>query len=102
MHKIQFYPMDVTYKGKDSKPYILVFGRAVDGKTITVIDDSFMPYFWAILKKNEDPSKFRKSIEGLSEKKDDEVFRIIDTQVQKKNYIGEDVEAVKITVNQPK
>lgn len=102
MPKIQFYPLDVTYKVRDSKPHILVFGRAVDGKTITVIDDSFMPYFWAILRKGEDPSKFRKSIEGLSEKQDNDVLKIIDTQVQKKNYIGDDIEAVKITVNQPK
>ncbi|MCX6707396.1 MAG: hypothetical protein NT001_04630, partial [Candidatus Woesearchaeota archaeon] len=102
MSKIQFYPLDVTYKVKDNRPHILIFGRAVDGKTITVIDDSFMPYFWAILKKGEDSSRFRKSIEGLSEKQDDGILKIIDTQIQKKNYIGEDEEAIKIIVNQPK
>ena len=63
MPKIQFYPLDVTYKVKDNKAVIFVFGRAADGKTICVIDDSFHPYFWVLLRKGESIEKFRKYAE---------------------------------------
>ncbi|MCX8147339.1 MAG: ribonuclease H-like domain-containing protein, partial [Candidatus Woesearchaeota archaeon] len=102
MAKIQFYPLDATYRVKDNKAYILLFGRAVDGKTICVVDDSFAPYFWVILKKEADIPKFRKSVEGLVKSEKDEILKITATEIARKNYLGDDVDAVKIILNQPK
>ncbi|MFO8016577.1 MAG: DNA-directed DNA polymerase [Candidatus Woesearchaeota archaeon] len=102
MPKIQFYPLDATYRVRDDRPHILLFGRTVDGSTITVVDSTFMPYFWAIPEKGEDIHSFARSIEGLSEKKDDSTLKIVSTEVQKRKYLGDEIEAVKVTVNQPK
>ena len=99
MPKIQFYPLDMAYKVRDNKPVIYIFGRAVDGKTITVIDDSFRPYFWVIPK--HDSSEFMKSVEGLSEKDGDTVLSVTGSEKAKKDYLGNDVDAVKVIVNQP-
>ncbi|MFC1732016.1 DNA-directed DNA polymerase [candidate division KSB1 bacterium] len=101
MPKIQFFPLDATYKVKDNKSTIYLFGRAVDGKTICILDENFLPYFWVILKKGESMSKFRNYAEGLQEKNKNDVYRVEKTEVSKKQYLGETVEAVKISVNQP-
>ncbi|MBD3313271.1 hypothetical protein GF345_02415 [Candidatus Woesearchaeota archaeon] len=102
MPKIQFYPLDATYRVKADKPVIYIFGRAADGKTITVVDDSFKPYFWVILEQGEDPAAFMKSVNGMSEKVKDDVLTIINADKHKKDYLGDEVEAIRITVNQPK
>lgn len=101
MLKVQFYPLDVTYKVRDNKSEIFIFGRAVDGKSICIVDDSFLPYFWVLLKKGESIDSFRKYAEGLVEKENDDVLKVEKTDVKKKKYMGEDVEAVKVYVNQP-
>lgn len=101
MPKIQFYPLDVTYKVKDSKAAIFLFGRAADGRTICIVDDDFRPYFWVLLKKGENMDRFRKYAEGLREKENDEILNVERTEAKKKKYLGEDVEAVRIIVNQP-
>ena len=54
MAKIMFYLLDITYKVKNGKPVIYMFGRTADGKQVCVIDDSFRPYFYIIPKKDKD------------------------------------------------
>src|SRR3989344_7945815 len=101
MPKILFYPIDVTYKVKDSKAVIFLFGRAADGRTICIIDDDFRPYFWVLLKKGENMDHFRKYAEGLREKEKDEILNVEKTEAKRKKYLGEDLDVVRITVNQP-
>ncbi|MBU0535650.1 MAG: DNA-directed DNA polymerase [Nanoarchaeota archaeon] len=102
MPKIQFYPLDAAYKVRNNKPVLLLFGRAIDGKTITVVDDSFSPYFWVILKRSEDSADFIKSVQGMTEKDNDVIYTITKAEKHKKDYLGDEVEAIRITVNQPK
>ncbi len=48
--KVQFYPLDITYKVEDNKAKIYLFGRTLDNKQICIIDDQFQPYFFVLLK----------------------------------------------------
>jgi DNA polymerase elongation subunit (family B) len=41
MAKIRFYPVDITYKVKDGKPVIYIFGRTDKGEQVCVEDSSF-------------------------------------------------------------
>lgn len=102
MPKIQFYPTDLTYKIADNKPEILIFGRAVDGKTICIIDDSFQPYFYIILKKNSDKDKFIEDISRISTKEKELLHSVLDVETLKKNFLGKEVEVLKVILNQPK
>ena len=45
---IQFFPMDATYKVIDGKAVINLYGRAIDGSQICVLDRNFEPYFYVI------------------------------------------------------
>ncbi len=100
--KLQFYPLDITYKLIDDKAALLIFGRTVKGDQVCVIDDKFDPYFWVILKDENDIDSFVKKVEKIKveEKKyNAEVFR---TEVKKKKFLGEEVKAVKVYCNLPK
>jgi len=39
--KIQFFPLDITYKVVNEKAVIYLYGRTVDGKQICVTHDNF-------------------------------------------------------------
>ena len=54
MLKIQFFPLDVTYKIIDEKAVIHLFGITSKGEQICVLDSNFKPYFWVIPKKERD------------------------------------------------
>jgi DNA polymerase elongation subunit (family B) len=102
MVKVQFYPLDIAYREVDNKAWIYVFGKASDGKTICVIDDSFQPYFYIILKKDADTTKFREEVEKVTAEQRGTVFSVTGTEVVDKKYLGKDVKAVKVAVNLPK
>jgi len=69
MPKIQFFPLDVTYKIIDETPVIHLFGTTIDGKQICVLDSSFQPYLWVIPKKGKDIEAKLKKVKK-EEKKD--------------------------------
>ena len=48
--KIQFFPLDATYKVQDGKAVINLYGRASDGRQLTILDYNFEPYFYVIPK----------------------------------------------------
>ena len=48
--KLRFYPIDVDFSFVNSKPAIRIFALAADGKKLILLDSSFKPYFYAILK----------------------------------------------------
>ena len=60
MVQIEFMPVDYDYFDWQGRNYALVIGRTKEGKRALVID-SFLPYFWAVLK------------DGVSEKKIKEI-----------------------------
>lgn len=43
-----FFPYSITYKVKDNKAVIYIFGKTKDGERVCVVDDSFEPYFYVL------------------------------------------------------
>ena len=71
--KIQFYPLDLTYKIVDNKPLIYIYGKTTNEEQICVIDDSFEPYFYVLLRDEDDLDEFcKKAVKIKIEDKDRE------------------------------
>ncbi|MFO8016986.1 MAG: DNA-directed DNA polymerase [Candidatus Woesearchaeota archaeon] len=101
MAKIQFYPTDITYKVREGRPVIFIFGRDTDGRTVCLTDDTFKPYFWVMLKDDADADSFRKETEMMREESKTGPLRVEATETAKRNYLGEEKELVRVFVNQP-
>ncbi len=101
MPKLQFYPIDLTYKVVGGKPHVYIYGRTKDGKQICVIDDSFEPYFYVVPAKGRALSSLKDLLRGMKEEKEGRVYEVMKVSIKKKYLLGGEVEALKVTVNVP-
>ncbi len=97
--KIRFFPLDVAYKTIDGKPVIYLFGRTDDNKQVCVLYDKFQPYFYVIPKKDADIAQ---KLKEFSISRNGEVIGIPDIEMVKKNYMGNEVDAIKVFVKLPR
>lgn len=103
MEKIQFFPMDIdSVTNPVGKGMIRLFGRTTNGERVCVLDDSFEPYFWVIPKERTEVEKFREKIDGIKVKDKDRLAFVTRTEIHEKKYMGKDVTAIKVFVNNPK
>ena len=90
--------MDFTYKVIDGRPEILVFGKTISGDPICIIDRSFNPYFYLVLRPGVNVDEFIKEFNG---KIIDEA-EIKNIQIVSKNYMDKQIETLRITSRTPK
>src|SRR3989344_8443787 len=95
--KINFFPLDATYKVIDNKAVIHLFGRMQDGKQICMLDENFQPYFYVIPKQGS----VKEKIEKLNFQMGNETYSVVKTEAVKKIYLGREVEAIKVFTNLP-
>ena len=99
MATVRFYLLDITYKVKGGKPVIWMFGRTSDGNQVCVIDDSFKPYFYVIPKKEED---LKEKISKVYAEKSGKKYEVTGIEEVRKNFLENEVKALKVYVNTPK
>src|SRR3989344_643100 len=97
--KVQFFPLDVTYKVINDKAVIHLYGRTVDGEQICVIDDNFEPYFYVIAKKTQ---SVLEKLDKLRVERNKEVSIVAKTEVVNKKYLSKDAEAIKVYTKLPR
>ncbi|MBW2971555.1 DNA-directed DNA polymerase [Candidatus Woesearchaeota archaeon] len=102
MPKLQFYPVDLTYKVVRGKPAVYIYGRTKDGKHIGVVDEDFEPYFYVVPKKGVSMSSLKDDLKGVKQGSGDDTLEVTKTGSAKKILRGKEVEAVKVFVNIPK
>ena len=103
MAKIQFFPMDIdSVTNPIGKGMIRLFGRTIKGERVCILDDSFEPYFWIIPKSKTEVDRFRRKIEAVKVKENDRLSFVTKTEVYEKKYMGKDITAIKVFVNNPK
>ncbi len=95
--EVDFIPLSYEDFELNGRSYMKIFGKTKSHKNICIIDtcDS---YFWAILKpKLSDSSikKIQEKIDGIKAEKG----KVIKTRVENKKFLGEDVKAIKIFVD---
>ncbi len=96
--KVQFFPLDATYKVQDGKAVINLYGRTLDGRRVTILDGNFEPYFYVIPKDNTGISE---KIEKIRIENDNEVSFVTKTEIVIKKFLGKEVFAIKVCVNLP-
>jgi len=89
--KVEFYPVDIDF---NNQGIIRVFGTTKKNEKICVYDDSLKPYFWVF---DDNIEKVKKKIDNLDLENDE--FKIISTKIYDKNYLGREVKAIKVEVN---
>ncbi|MBW2993597.1 DNA-directed DNA polymerase [Candidatus Woesearchaeota archaeon] len=101
METIQFYPLDIKYKVVGSKAHIYLFGKTTDNKQICIIDENFRPYFYVLLKDDNDAEVFREKVLKLKVEEKERISEIADAKIVEKNYLGNMRKAIKIYANIP-
>jgi len=99
--KVTFYPFDVNYNVEEGKPVIYIFGRAISGEQVCILDDSFEPYFYAILKDDRDIDSFCDKVKKLKIDSEEGTAEITKTEAVEKKYLGKKCKAVKLFVKVP-
>ncbi len=88
MAKLQFYPLDITYKVVGNKPRIFLFGRTPENRQICVIDDNFQPYFYIQPIKGEEIEEVAEKVKQIRTEKKGVVSSIIKTELVSKKHLG--------------
>jgi DNA polymerase elongation subunit (family B) len=97
--KIQFFVLDAKYKVVNGIAEVYLFGKTTKGEKIILMDDSFEPYFYVIPKKG---SNLNDKLEKIKVEKDENTFEVTRTENVKKNYKGEEVDAIKVFTKLPR
>lgn len=100
MTTIQFYPLDVQYKILNDVPVIYLYGRAVDKQQVCIVDESFEPYFYAIVESGE-VTAVSKAISKVVVEHKNGAAKVVRTEQVKKKYLGKDVTALKVFAQLP-
>jgi len=96
--KIEFIPVDYDYFDFKGRNYIKVIGRNEKGKRICLVDTCDI-FFWAILKdkiSQKEIKKLQEKIEKIEIEAKGRKTIVEKTEVQKKNFMGQEVNALKI------
>ncbi|MBW2963822.1 DNA-directed DNA polymerase [Candidatus Woesearchaeota archaeon] len=102
MAKLQFYPVDLTYKTVREKAPVYIYGRTKDGKQICVVDEAFEPYFYVVPAKGADTAALKDRLKTLSLDQKDGKISVVKATTTKKVLNGKDTPAIKLVVNLPK
>ena len=96
--KIQFFPLDITYRGVDGKAVICLYGKTTDGKQICILDSNFDPYFYVIPK---DSSEIAGKLEKIRIENEIGISFVSKTETVMKKFLGKEVFAIKVYTNLP-
>lgn len=98
MSLLKFYPIDVTYKIIDDKPVVMLFGKALGGHRVCVVDEDFEPYLYVIPRNKEVADKISK-IQVDDKGTPVQVVRVENVN---KKYLGKVVNVLKVFTKLPK
>ena len=98
--EIEFIPLDYECFDYQNKNYMKIFGKIFGDKKVCAIDNCDI-YFWVILKRGVGDKKIKEIEDKLKKIKlgeDKRDIKVIKTEVHYKKFLGQDVKAIKIFV----
>ncbi|MBW2963585.1 DNA-directed DNA polymerase [Candidatus Woesearchaeota archaeon] len=101
METIQFHPLDFVYKARKDEAAIYIYGKTTDGKSICVVDNSFLPYFYVRPIKTADTLVLRKEIEVLRLALKEGEASVVKTEIVEKQLLNEKVSLIKVYTKLP-
>jgi len=102
--ELDFIPLDYDYFDFQGENYTKIIGRTSSGKRVCLIDKCDV-YMWAILKDNlnsKEIKKIQEKIQKITIENKSRTSKIIKTELQKKKFLGKNVNAIKIYTNNHK
>src|SRR3989344_6031801 len=96
--RMEFFPLDATYRVQDGKAVISMYGRAGDGRQVCVLDGSFEPYFYAIPK---DGINIGEKLEKIRVEQDNDAYFVTRAEAVLKKFLGKEIFALRVYVNLP-
>ncbi len=96
--KVQFFPLDATYKVIYGKAAIILYGKTIDGKQISITDTNFEPYFYVIPKGG---ANIIERLEKIRIENQDEVSFVAKAESIIKKFLGKEVFAIRVYANLP-
>lgn len=96
---IEFMPLDASYEIVGKEPVIILWGIALNGERVVLLDKRFRPYFYALISPSYEAKAeyIASAIKGLSMAKSP----IIESRVVDKKYFGRPRKAVRVTTMVP-
>ncbi|MBD3249942.1 DNA polymerase [Candidatus Woesearchaeota archaeon] len=101
MEKIGFYLMDITYKIEENKPVLYLFGKTREGKQVCVLDRNVEPYFYVLLKDEDNIKNFIEKIVKIETEEKDRTAKVTRAEETEKKFLGKKRKAVKVYVQIP-
>src|SRR4030042_4960464 len=92
MAKLQFYPVSVSYRLGESDS-IYLYGRALDGSFVCVVDEGLEPYFYL---SSRDKEKLAEDIVKMRFEHRGREFSIAKAEIEKKKLFGKEQGFVKV------
>jgi len=102
--KLEFIPIDYSVFDFNSKNYVKIVGRGLDGKRVCVIDD-YEPNFWVVIKKNVSEDKIKKIMGKIGKiviKGNSRKTRVLKIGLHEKNFLGEKRKAIRVFITNHK
>ena len=93
---MEFYPFDIKYDDNEEK--IVVYGYTKEGEKVIVVDNSFHPYFYAVISP-EDKESVINSIKNLKVIVGEKEALIKKIEEYQSHLVGRDVTTLKLTFN---
>src|SRR3989344_5449534 len=94
--KIQFFPMDATYKVVDGKAVINMYGKIADGRQVCILDSNFEPYFYVIPR---DAVNISEKLDKIRIENDNDPAFVTKTETIIKKFLGMEAFAIKVYTN---
>ncbi|ESQ20735.1 MAG: DNA polymerase elongation subunit (family B) [uncultured Acidilobus sp. CIS] len=89
---LTFQILDVSYEVEAGRPVIEIWARDDKDRRIVLLDDSFRPYFYALLEEGQDPSAASAAIRRLSKPRSP----ITGVDLVEARYFGRQVKALRV------
>ncbi|MFB0543211.1 MAG: DNA-directed DNA polymerase [Candidatus Bathyarchaeia archaeon] len=95
--KVTFWLLDINYEVKDHQPEVWLWGIDKENKRVLIIDRGLLPYFYLLIKEDEDPKDVVERIRDLRK----ELPLLQDLEPVERRFFGRPVEAVKVVCRDP-
>ena len=99
--ELTFFPLDIDYEVIDEHAVVRIFGITPDKRRVAIIDRNFAPHFRAIIRPNINSDLLISKLKELKIPDKDKIIKIQGVQIRDKKFLGETVNAAKITVSEP-
>ncbi|MBI2041350.1 MAG: ribonuclease H-like domain-containing protein, partial [DPANN group archaeon] len=97
--KLQFFLLDVDYSRSENA--VRLFGVTQEKKHLVLFDRKFLPYFYAVLESNANPSETESLIKTTEINYQGEKISPISTKIETKKLLNSEVKAIKIFLAKP-